>query len=271
MNYAFSKAVGVICLSTALLSATAIADTGDDWEFGLSIYGWFPDLSGSTVFPAGSGEDSGFEVPVDSILDTFQFAFLGSFDARKGNVGLFTDAVYMDLGNTNKTINEGTIGGTDIPFDAEVHTGFDMKSLVWTTAGYFRVVDEQEKTFDILAGVRYTDIEQSLDWSFSGNIDDIPLPGREGDVKISADYWDAIIGMRGRFALGDGGWYLPYYADVGAGGTDLTWQVAGGIGYSFSWGELAAVWRHLSYDLPSDKPIKDLEMSGPEMGVVFRW
>jgi hypothetical protein len=271
MKQKITNTLAVFSLSAVLLPNVASADNSDDWKVGLSIYGWFPDISGSTVFPAGSGEDSGFEVPVDNILDSFQFAFLGSFDARKGHAGLFTDAVYMDLGNTNKVINEGTIGGTDIPYDAEAHVGFDMKSLVWTTAGYFRVLEEEGKTFDMLAGVRYVDIEQSLDWSFSGNIGDIPLPGREGNEKVSADYWDAIIGMRGRFALGGGGWYLPYYADIGAGGSDLTWQVAGGIGYAFDWGELAAVWRILSYDLPSGKPIKDLEMSGPEMGVVFRW
>lgn len=271
MNKSIRNSLRVLALSATLLPAAAIAGNGDDWEFGLSIYGWFPELSGSTIFPTGSGTGSGFEVPVDNILDSFQFAFLVSLDVRKGNVGLFTDMVYMDLGNTNKVINEGTIGGTDIPYDATVHTGFDMKSLVWTTAGYFRVVDEQKKTFDILAGVRYADIEQSLDWSFEGNISDIPLPGREGDVKVSVDYWDAIIGMRGHVALGEGGWFLPYYADIGTGGSDFTWQAAGGIGYAFNWGELAAVWRILSYELPSDKPVQDLEMSGPEMGVVFRW
>lgn len=271
MNVVFSRSAGVFCLSAAFFSATAFADTGDDWQFELSIYGWLPEVSGSTIFPVGSDTDSGFEVQVDNILDSFQFAFLGSFDARKGKVGLFTDMVYMDLGETNKIINEGAIGGAEIPWDATVHSGFDLKSLVWTSAGYYRLIDQPEKTFDMLAGVRYTDLEQSLDWSVSGNVADIPLPGREGDVNVSVDYWDAIIGMRGHFALGEGGWYLPYYADIGAGGTDLTWQVAGGIGYSFNWGGIAAVWRVLSYDLPSHHAMKDLEMSGPEMGAVFRW
>jgi hypothetical protein len=33
-------------------------------------------------------------------------------------------------------------------------------------------------------------------------------------------------------------WYLPYYADIGTGDSDLTWQLFGGIGYMFNWGDI---------------------------------
>jgi hypothetical protein len=35
--------------------------------------------------------------------------------------------------------------------------------------------------------------------------------------------------VKGRFAL-DEHWFVPYYADLGTGESDLTWQIAGGIG-----------------------------------------
>jgi hypothetical protein len=46
--------------------------------------------------------------------------------------------------------------------------------------------------------------------------------------------------MRGYFMLGDN-WYIPYYADIGTGGSDLTWQLFGAIGYRFSWGDIRLV------------------------------
>jgi len=58
---------------------------------------------------------------------------------------------------------------------------------------------------------------------------------------------------------------------MGAGESDLTWQGVAGLGYAFRWGEVAAAWRYLYYDLPSDKAIRDMSFSGPEIGVTFRW
>jgi len=253
-----------------MLPAALYADTSDSWEFGAAIYGWFPDMSGVTSFPVG--EDQEFVVPIGDILDNLQFTFQGSFDARKGNWGLLTDVVYLDIGNTESGFREGTIGESGIPADVSATVGFDMKSLIWTAAGYYRVLDQPEKSVDFLAGLRFADVEQSLDWSFSGNIGQLPIPGREGSAEVSAKYWDAIIGVRGRFAFGrDGSWFLPYYLDMGTGDSDFTWQAMAGIGYSFGWGDVATIWRYMDYDLPSGKPIGNMDFSGPAAGVVFRW
>ncbi|MGB5709116.1 MAG: hypothetical protein WBM41_20080 [Arenicellales bacterium] len=60
-----------------------------------------------------------------------------------------------------------------------------------------------------------------------------------------------------------GKWYIPYYLDVGAGQSDLTWQVIAGAARQFNWGDLTFAYRHLEWDLPSDIPIKDISFSGP--------
>jgi hypothetical protein len=70
---------------------------------------------------------------------------------------------------------------------------------------------------------------------------------------------------------GDGKWSVPYYFDVGAGDSDLTWQAELGLAYSFGWGDAGVMWRYLDYDLESDGPIVDLNFSGPAVGVAFRW
>lgn len=59
--------------------------------------------------------------------------------------------------------------------------------------------------------------------------------------------------------------------DAGTGDSDLTWQAAAGLGYTFGWGDVAIIWRYLDYDLPSDAKVADMNFSGPEAGVIFRW
>jgi len=186
MTNRLKKAVIAFAVAAVLLPAAVPANTADSWEFGASIYGWFPDISGQTSFPYGPGGGS-FDVEVGDIIDNLDFTLQGSFDARRGSWGLFTDVIYMDLGNGKSEFREGTIGGMEIPVDASASVDLDMKSWIWTTAGYYRVLAQPEKTFDLLAGFRYADIEQTLDWNFSGNVGQIPLPGRQGNAKVAVD------------------------------------------------------------------------------------
>ena len=265
------KTLQILSLSAALLPAAVCADSGDSWKFGASVYGWFPDIAGTTSYPLGPGGGE-IDVPISDVLDKLDFTFQGNFDARKGKWGFGTDVIYLDLGDTQTFGSQGAGGPGDWPYDVSASVKLDMKSWIWTTAGYYRLVDDDQTSFDLLAGVRYADVEQSLDWSISGDISGLPLPGREGGAKVSADYWDAVLGIRGRFALGqDGAWFLPYYFDIGTGDSDFTWQGLAGIGYAFSWGETVAAWRYLSYDLPSNRPIADMDFSGPALGLTFRW
>ena len=259
-----------LLLSTGALAQQPESET-ESWQFGVSIYGWFPDIAGQTSFAktGGSGE---FEIGIDNILDNLEFTLMGTFDVRKGRWGILTDAIYMDVGNSKTGVRDASIGGIQLPVDATANVNLDLKSLIWTLTGYYRALDQTGLTLDVLAGARYLDVEQKVNWDVTGNVGPIPAPGRTGTAKASLTNWDAVIGVRGRFAFGaKKNWFVPYYLDVGAGGSDLTWQGIAGLGYAFRWGEVVAAWRYLYYDLPSDKAIKDMSFSGPAIGVTFRW
>ena len=45
-------------------------------------------------------------------------------------------------------------------------------------AGYYRAIERRELTLDLVVGVRHLDIEQTLDWTVTGNVGSIPVPGR---------------------------------------------------------------------------------------------
>ena len=259
-----------LLLSTGAFAQQPASET-DSWQFGVSIYGWFPDLAGETAFtqPGGSTE---FKIDIDDILDNLKFTLMGTFDVRKGRWGILTDVIYMDVGNSQTGTREATIGRRELPVNATANVGLDLKSWVWTLTGYYRALDQPGMTLDVVAGARYLDIEQKVNWNVTGSVDSIPLPDRTGAAEAGLTNWDAIIGLRGRFAFGaKNAWFVPYYFDIGAGDSDLTWQGIAGLGYAFHWGEVVAAWRYLDYDLSSDKPIKDMNFSGPAIGVTFRW
>jgi hypothetical protein len=268
MAQQFRSPALALALSAVLAPVGAFAqDSG--WEFGVSIYGWFPDIKGTTRFPI---DDNDFEVPISDIVDKLDFTLQGNFDARKGRWGLFTDLIYLDLGDQRSYTGEDTIGDVEIPVDSTVGVGLDVKNLIWTTLGYYRIGDAEQATLDLMGGVRYADMEQSIGWSVDGDLGDLPLPGRDGSAKVSRDYLDFVVGFRGRVNFGsDQRWFVPYYGDMGTGDSDFTWQAVLGIGYAFDWGEIAAAWRILDYNLPSDAAIRDLQMNGPAVGVAFRW
>ena len=90
--------------------------------------------------------------------------------------------------------------------------------------------------------------------------------------RSSEDVWDGIIGVRGRYAFGENrAWFIPFYLDVGTGESDVTWQGAAGIGYTFSWGSAVAMWRYLDYQFKSGQAIESMNFSGPMLGATFRW
>ena len=116
------------------------------------------------------------------------------------------------------------------------------------------------------------DMDQALDWSFTGDIGGLGLPGRSGTSDAGFTNWDAVVGLRGNTYPGAGGrWYLPWHIDAGAGDSDLTWQAMAGVGYRFDWGSTVLAWRYLDYDFDSDAGITDFEFSGPLLGASFQW
>ena len=271
----------IFLLSLAVLMMALLASTNalaqqpagetDSWQFGVSIYGWFPDIAGETAFtqPGGSNE---FKIDIDDILDNLEFTLMGTFDVRKGRWGILTDVIYMDVGGSQTGTREATIGGRALPVNATANVDLDLTSWIWTLTGYYRALDQPGMTLDIVGGARYLDVEQKVNWNVTGNVESIPVPDRAGAAEASLTNWDALIGLRGRFAFGaKNAWFVPYYFDIGAGDSDLTWQGIAGLGYAFHWGEVVAAWRYLDYDLSSDKPIKDMNFSGPAIGVTFRW
>jgi len=264
-----NRAAPLLAMALAgALPCTALAQgSAEGWQFEASIYGWFPAIGGSTSFPA-TGTGPNIDVSAKQVIDALKFTFMGTFEARKGQWGLWTDLVYADFGATKSRTRDFSIDNRPVAVDAKLQ--LDVKSWIWTVAGTYNLAATPDYTVDLLGGVRYLDLQQTLGWNFAV---DIPgLPGRNGSADVDLTNWDGIVGVKGRAFLGaDRKWFIPYYADVGTGQSKLTWQVNAGVGYQFDWGSVLATWRYLDYEFDSSNPIKSVSLNGPLFGASFNW
>lgn len=257
-------------LATALCAAAPLSakaqSSADAWQFEVSIYGWFPGISGTTSFPP-SGNGPRVDVSMGDVLDALKFAFFGTFEARKGQWGLWTDLAYADLGashGTTLTVRPPN----QPPVNVRANADLDIKTWIWTVAGLYGLKNDSDGTMDLLFGARLLDMTNTLDWSLAG-----PGPiAPSGTKEVSDSYWDGIVGLKGRALLGaERKWFVPYYVDVGTGQSRLTWQINAGLGYQFDWGSVLATWRYMDYDFKSSSNVQSLSFNGPTVGVVFKF
>jgi hypothetical protein len=252
-------------------SLPALSQGTENWRFQGALHLYLPNISGTTTFPS-SGGGGGATVDAKTILENLKMAIMGSFEASKGPWGLFTDVLYMDIGDSRSGFREISIGGLPIPADASASADYDLKGWGWTIAGTWHAVSDPAATLDVIAGARLLDITQTLAWDITGNVGSIPVLDRAGTSEVELKNWDGLVGVKGRVALSaDRKWFAPYYLDVGAGDSKLTWQAMGGVGYSFQWGDVVAAWRYLDYEMKSGNAIESLTFNGPFFAAVFRW
>lgn len=261
---------GLVTVAAAALAPAcgAAQELSDEWKFRASIYMWMPQIK-STVNVAGNNT-ADVDVKFHTLLDHLKMAGMGNLAAQKGRWGVFTDLIYFDVGSAAATTRD-PIDGVPLPEAITLDTTLDFKATVWTLAGSYRVVTEPDSSFDVFAGAQMLRLDATLNYEFSQDVGPFTGPNREGNRGASGNTWDAIVGVKGRASFGgDRKWFVPYYANVGAGQSQFTWQASTGIGYAFSWGEVVATWRYLDWKEPGDH-VPKLTVNGPQVAFVFNW
>jgi len=228
------------------------ASTGG-WQFGLAPYVWAAGINGklATLPPAPAvAVDVGF----DDILKNLDLAFMMLAEARNDRFVALLDLTFTEL--------EGKADTPGILFSsAKLVSTVAFGSL---TGGY-RIVSAPGGFVEAFAGGRLWYVE--TDVRLKGNIAS-SRKGSESEVWI-----DPIVGMRARLNLGTD-FFVSGYVDFGGFGvgSDLTWQVYGGVGYQFSssWSAFAG-YRYLSVDYEMNGFVYDIAQHGPMIGMAYRF
>jgi hypothetical protein len=260
-------ALAILALALPLQSAAQYAQPSSDtgWQFDVNVF--LPSISSNTRLELPGGGNISSEADPDGYLKKLKMVFMGTLVAEQGPWSFGVDVLYLNLDDVESKVRQvtGPGGIVTVPIDSGTHS--DLKGLIGTLAVGYRVGGTSNSRMDMIVGARYARMEVELDWELSG-----PTGGlaTRGSANAKKDYWDGIVGVRGRAGLG-GNWDLRYYADIGTGGSDLTWQAFGGVGYRFGWGDMALGYRHLTYEMKEDRPIADVTFSGPQLSVGIRF
>jgi hypothetical protein len=150
---------------------------------------------------------------------------------------------------------------------ATVADKITLQQTVLTGLATYTLVNNKDTYVDGLLGVRAIDITATL----KGNLDGTSITK---SISSKTSTVDPVIGAKGRYRIADSSWYIPAYADIGSGGgtTNLTWQVAAGVGKTFNHLiDASLTYRALYYDMKSSAVLQKTTMQGPQLSVTFKF
>jgi hypothetical protein len=264
--------VGILTVAFAVL-ALCLADGAsaqapdDNWHFTLGIDGWAPTLKGELKYPVGPDVDVS-----QNNLTHFNLVVPGYFEARKSRFSLFLDVIYISLGKEKSNVIEA---GPSVPVNVALNsnTSTEIKGVTGALVAGYAVADGDGGRLDVIVGARYLGVKFTTNWQLTANITDpngdVVLT-KTGSISKRADLWDGVIGVKGRGMLSEH-WFIPFYADIGTGSSSLTYQLDGGLAFTWGWGSTGLMYRYLHYDQKDDKFLQDLKFSGPELTLAFHF
>jgi hypothetical protein len=254
-----TTAIAVLACSAPLLAQA------EGWEYSVAPYVWLPTISLESARAKDSSglvDGSRLDIGPTDYLKALDFALMLTGDMRKDDWVFKGDLIYLKFGIDDQDIDFARPGSGPVAGEYEAV----LDGAIIALAGGRTLVRTANYHLDGLVGWRR--VAMSLE--VSGDLDG----GGSIDLSSDLDFDDAFVALNGRYAFGDGDrWSLRYYADIGAGDSDLTWQAMVGLGYGFGWGDLFVNYRHLEYDFGDVRQFEDLSarFSGPSIGGIFRF
>lgn len=232
------------------LAGAAAAQSGGDWSFQITPYVWATGLGGDlTIGPRRIRIDRSFS---DVLRDLDAAAFVTGF-ARRDRLVLLGDLSWS---------SSSRAGLLPPPLPGPLPAEGRLRQTSLTLAAGYRVADTPGATVDLLAGLRHWRVEASA-----------RVPALGFAASRSTNFTDPILAARIRADIAPG-WSTLVYADVGGFGvgSDLTLQVVATVTYQLS--EQISVsggYRHLHVDYHRGGARVDMDMSGPLLGVTWRF
>jgi hypothetical protein len=250
------------------------------WTFDVAPYLWFANIHSDASFnlpPAlGGTVTASPSVSFGDLVSHINIGFMGAADARYDRFSVVTDFMYLNVGGTPsqfKAVNFPNRPAIPIQAGVQSSQGLTLRTSIWTLAGGYTVAQGDWGNFDVLAGFRLFSVNErinySLGFSIVGPLGNGATFGGIGGVSGSADIWNGIGGFRGRVRIGDAGLFIPYYFDIGAGGSNLTWQISSGLGYHIGPVDVSLTYRYLSFEQGSSAVVQHLDIKGPMLMANF--
>jgi hypothetical protein len=263
-------------------SAGQPASSAPGWTFDLTPYVWFATINSGmnlNLPPAlGGTVTTDTSVGFGEILTHLNFAAMVAADARYDRFSILTDFVYMNLGGVGSQFRSVNFPNhPSIPISGTVQNSVSLRlsAPIWTLAGGYTVARGDWGNFDAIAGFRFLGLNARINYNLAVTITgprgNGATFGGTGSVFGSTDIWNGIAGFRGRILISNTGFFIPYYFDIGAGGSNLTWQIASGVGYQTRYADLSLTYRYLTFQQGNSSVLEHLSVRGPMIAATFRF
>lgn len=265
----FILSIGAMACQAQSINPLPIVDDEVRYAVGVSI--WSPATNTSSFLSSKVYAGSTQSTILDNLQSTGGFAMVNA-EVHQNNWGVMADLVYWQVNdgstNSNHYINKKT--------SVYESLGANTDQTILSGALTYTVLNDDFLYVDALLGARY------ISSTTSANVHSvIATTNGRGVIKQSTvGYYSAtqsetspIIGLKGRYRIDDSEWFLPFYVDVGQGFTseNLTWQALGGVGYAFSWGDVALTYRAMYFELGGSQGLTKYSNYGPQIGVTINF
>ncbi len=257
MNFRAIQRAFIICAALIFGSVSTAHAAESGWTYEIAPYGWFPGIEGDVgLFGAPPVEiDVDFEDLFDAInWSEFPPIFMAKGEIRNDRFGLFADVIHLDL-----EVDASTPG----PIFSSAT--LDQNMTIATALAFYRVAEEGESHFDVLAGARLwsVDADLSLGAGFLAGVS-----GTDDETWV-----DPVIGIKGQYGLSDEifvkGWGMIGGFDASS---EFMWDVFGGLGYQVrDWFSATAGWRHIGVDYSQGPFLFDIDIDGPIIEGSFKF
>ena len=241
------------CVAVALVLGTAPMVRAQQATTGWSItpYAWVAGLKGEVGSRGITGD---VDLRFADIVENLDFVLAGVLEVRGTKWAGRVDVFYLNLSDANAT---QTRGGTATGLEAEIY-----QTMIAPEVGYV-VFARPTATVEGIVGARYWNVKTELTTTLGANT---------GVHESSSDWVDGYAGANLRATPWSPRWHVLARADAGAGGSDFTWQLAGGATFDISrCCSLGVIYRHLDVDYESTSLVNNVATSGPTLTFGFRF
>ena len=269
-----------LALLAAALTATGARAQGAEersgWSFQIGLYAWAPTFDGTLNYalPAAAGGTATVRADAGNYLSDLNFAAMITAEARYDRFSVVTDLMYVDLGAGSSrvgSVNPAALPSNPVSSTQNLSGDSTLQATIWTLGAGYTLASGNWGNVDALAGFRLLALDARTNYGLTVDIagprgNGVSL-ARNGRLSGNDDIWNGIVGLRGRLLIGESGFFVPYYADIGAGDSNLTWQVFSGIGYQSGWAGVQLGYRYMSFDQGSGSLVETLSMGGAYLAV----
>jgi hypothetical protein len=247
-----------------LFAMPALADSENAdmnaWQFELTPYLFAAGMDGTAGI---RGVSADIDMSFSDIWDRLDSAFMLYFTAQKGDWIYALDAIYFKVADEAVASWQGPLGNS-----STAQLNADMTQQAYALSIGRRVLNEQTKV-DVMGVARYTSLDTDLKLVLVTGTDLLPDGSRSVGRKES--WWDAAIVVRLLTPIAEK-WDFVAYADIGAGGSDLTYQLLAGVNWQFGKTFSAKFgYRYFYQDYQKDDFKWDMTTSGVYAGLGIKF